>query len=172
MDIMYVGNVAVLHVVDKGKHLSAAKFPRDISENTICTALFECWATIYTEIKNRIRVDAGKNFAEKFIDIAKVSEIMVEPSGIEAHSSLGIGDRYHQPLRNTFRKMKLDFPNAGDTMLRAKSVQAINDTLCREVCVSSTLVFVLYPSLNIYRKGMNPNATLEVRTRAAGTARK
>ena len=139
-----------------GTHFSAPKFLRNVSTSTIWSSLVYCWAAIYTGLPSRIRVDAGKNFADRFIDIAKASDIKVDPSSIESHSSLGIDETYQQPLRNTFRKLKLDFPTAGDTTLLAMSVKAMIDTLGPEGCVPSTLVFGVYPSLNIFGKGMKP----------------
>ena len=41
VDIMYVGNVPVLHILDEGSPFSVAKFLRDVSENTIWTARME-----------------------------------------------------------------------------------------------------------------------------------
>lgn len=172
VDIMYIGSFPVLHIVDEATHFSAAKFLRDIFTSTIWAALIECWASIYVGIPNRIRLDAGKNFGGKFSDIAKASDIRVDSSDIEAHSSLGIGERYHHPLRSTFRKLKLDFPNAGDTKSIAMSVKAMNYSPGPEGCVPSSLVFGIYPSPNIFGRSMNPKVTLEVLARLAEAVRK
>lgn len=92
--------------------------------------------------------------------IAIASEITVEPSGIEAQSNLD-----HQPPRKTFRKLKLDFQDAGDTKLLAISVKGMHDKLGPDVCVPSKPVFRVYPSLNIFGKGISPKETLEVLAR-------
>ena len=92
-------------------------------------------ASIYTGFPNRIRVDAGSNFGESFINLAKASNVELDPSGIEAHSSLRIRERYHQPLRNTFRKLKLEYDQVQDSTLFGMTVKAMNDTLGPEGCV-------------------------------------
>lgn len=50
-------------------------------------------------------------------------------SGIESHNTIGIEERYHQPLRNTFGKLKFAYQNVSDTTLLALSVKAFNDTI-------------------------------------------
>lgn len=115
IDIMYIGNDPVLHVVNEGTRFGAARFLRDVSTKTIWTTLLECWATIYTGLPNRIIVDQGSQFGDLFISIGEASNVMVERTGIEAHSSLGLVERYHQPLRNTYRKIIADHPTVTRT---------------------------------------------------------
>ena len=51
-------------------------------------------------------VDEGAQFRDKFAELAKLHDFKVEKSGIQSHNSLGIGERYHKPLRNTYRMLK------------------------------------------------------------------
>lgn len=44
--------------------------------------------------------DQGNNLGDLFVDVAAISNIKVESTGIEAHGTLGIGERYHQSLRS------------------------------------------------------------------------
>ena len=53
----------------------------------------------------------------------------MDPSGIEAHYSLGIGEGYHLPLCNTFCKLKLQYYKVQDSALLAMLVKFMNDTL-------------------------------------------
>eukprot|EP00171_Calliarthron_tuberculosum_P000830 IDg830t1 len=94
-------------------------------------------------ITNRMLVDQGSALGkgESFASIATRSNVQVDSTGIEAQSSLGICERYHQPLRNTFRKMRIDFPRAPKELLLQLSVKAMNDTLGPEGIVPSLLVF-------------------------------
>lgn len=43
----------------------------------------------------------------------------------------------------------------------------MNETVGPESCVPSTLVFGVYPSLNIFDQGMNQKAVLKVREKVA-----
>jgi len=109
---------------------------------------------------------------DKFIHIARCAEVKVDKTGIEAHSSLGIGERYHQPLRTAFRKLKHENPILPDELLLQLSVQAMNNTLGPEGLVPSALVFGEFPSLRMLGEPMNPKATLESRAAVAQSARR
>ncbi len=84
-------------------------------------------ATLYTGLPNRILVDQDSNLGNLFVDVASVSNVKVESTGIEAHGSLGIGERYHKPLRQPFRKIKVEYPQADLELVLQLSVEAMND---------------------------------------------
>ena len=65
----------------------------------------------------------------------------MDRTGIEAHSSLGVGERCHQLLRQTYRKIMVDHPTADSETSFAFSVKAMNDTHGPEGLVPSALVF-------------------------------
>ena len=60
---------------------------------------------IYTGLPNRMLVDQRTNFGDAFKTLGAQANISVGSTGVEAHSSLGLVERYHQPLRQTFRKI-------------------------------------------------------------------
>ena len=131
MDIMYIGTSPVLHVVDGETEFSAASFLRTASSDEIWATCLKCWATIYTGLPNRLMVDQGSAFgkSESFISIVNTANFDLQTTGIEAHSILGIGERYHQPLRNTFRKLFDAYPSQDKTLLLQCAVKGMNDTL-------------------------------------------
>ena len=145
VDVMTIDGKKVLHVVDEGTRFSAARFLDDESTVTVWKTLIECWVAIYTGLPNRIIVDQGSNFGPTFIHMAHQRGVDVEQTGIESHNSLGIGERYHQPLRQTFRKILAEQPKADPSLALAVSVKALNDTLDPEGYVPSALVFGEYP---------------------------
>ena len=120
----------------------------------------------------KIRVDQGTAFGEGFISLAKASDVKVVRTGIESHSSVGIGKRYHAPLRSTFRKLKLEYANVSPCLLLSVAVFAMNNTLGPEGVVPSVLVFGESPSLRTLHEAPIPKATLLDRARIANTARK
>eukprot|EP00171_Calliarthron_tuberculosum_P022911 IDg22911t1 len=136
---MYIESTPILHIVDEGTHFSAANFLSSISVECIWDSILNSWATIYTGMPNRMLVDQGSAFgkSDAFISIATRSNVQVETTGIEAHNSLGLGERYHQPLRNTFRKLRIEYPTAPKELLLKLSVKSMNDTLGPEGLVPS-----------------------------------
>lgn len=167
MDVMYLGNSPVLHIVDDGTKFSAARFLPDMSTQTIWETLMQCWASIYTGLPNRILVDQGSNMgkSEPFISLAARANVEVQFTGTEAHSSLGAGERYHEPLRTVMRKLNLDFPGVNKSLLLQMAVKAANDTLGPEGLVPSSLVFGELP--RIYTPSETPERRDTLGQRAA-----
>ena len=67
IDLMYIDNCAILHVVDTATRFSAATFLDKHGENYgqsvdgIWLALNACWVTLYTGYPNRLRTDQGQH---------------------------------------------------------------------------------------------------------------
>ena len=91
---------------------------------------------------------------------------------MEAYSSIGLGERYHQPLRQTFRNIMAAHPKNLPAGVLAASVKAMIDTLGPEGLVPSALVFGEFPP--VIKKSEAPAARLKLRERAsvAKSARK
>lgn len=172
LDVMYLDGKPVLHLVDNYTHFSAARFLPDMSTNTIWETIVTSWASVYTGLPNSIRVDQGSQLKDSFITIGRASGVEVNRSGVEAHNALGIGERYHHPLRNTFRKLKIAYPKVSDSTLLSMSVKAMNDTLGPEGLVPSALVFGEYPSLRVFGETPQPKATVAARAILAKEARR
>lgn len=170
MDIMYIGHKPVLHVVDAATRFSAAPVLSDVNTTSVWAAFVECWASVYVGLPNRIRADRGSCFGDNFYTIAKGANIDVARSVIEAHSSLGIGEQYHQPLRNTFRKAKiLMASHIPESSILAMCVKAMSDTLGPKGLVSSALVFRVYPFTHVLEEPKDPKSTLQERAKLANT---
>lgn len=87
-----------------------------------------------------------------------LSNVEVQRTDIEAHSSLSLGERYHQPLRNTYRKIMCELPKCNPRQALAACVKAVNNTLRPERLVPLALVFVEFP------KVVTPSEEVSVRT--------
>ena len=127
---------------------------------------------IYTGLPNRILVDQGSNLGDLFINLGEISNVEVQRTGIEAHSSLGLGERYHHPLRHTYRKILCENPKVEPRQALAASVKAMNDTLGPEGLVPSALVFGEYPKAYTRSETPPPRSTLVERASIAKSARK
>lgn len=172
MDVMYIDGKPVLHIVDDGTHFGAARFLPDVSTGTIWSTLLKCWSTIYSGLPNRILTEQGTAFGDSFVYLAAVCNVQVDHTGVEAHSSLGLGERYHQPLRNTFRKLKLDFPSVDNDILLQLSIKSMNDTLGLEGLVPSALMFGEFPQVVRSATSPSPRSTLASSAQVAIAARK
>ena len=107
-------------------------------------------------------VDEGAQFSATFSDLAKLHDINVEKSGIQSHNSLGIGERYHKPQRDTYRKLKIHLPSMQHQFLLTMAVKAMNETLVPEGTVPYALIF----------GKIVPRLTLAERVKAALKARR
>ena len=58
---------------------------------------------------------------------------------------MGIGERYHVPLRNTYLKLHQEHPDVHADIILVIGTKAINDTLGSEGVVTSVLVFGEFP---------------------------
>ena len=171
VDMMFIDGAPVLHIIDEGTKFSAARFLPNQQTGTIWKTILECWAVIYTGLPHRILTDQGSNFGDAFVEIGRAHNVEVQRTGVEAHSSLGLGERYHGPLRNTYRKLRISYPNADKALTLAMAVKAMNDTLGPEGIVPSALVFGEYPQVFTESEDPLPRATLDERAKMAEEAR-
>lgn len=82
----------------------------------------------------------GQSDRSLFIHFALISNVSVDKTEIAAHSSLDVGDRSHQQLRQTFRKIMSSHSSTDPKILLAFAVKAMNDTMGSECLVPSALV--------------------------------
>lgn len=172
MDVLFLNSKPVLHIVDEGTRFSAARLLPDYSTNTIWKTILECWAAVYTRLPNRMLVDQARCFGDSFIHLAAIANMAVERIGVEAHSSLGLGERYHQPLRTTYRKIICAHPKTEPQLSIALAVKSMNDSLGPEGLVPSLLVFGEYPKVATRSEIPTTKLTLGERSKVAVIARK
>jgi hypothetical protein len=77
---------------------------------------------------------------KRFTDLSKIKLVQ---SGVEAHNYLGVGERYHNPLRRVYHKVRKDFPSMSLGLALRLAVKAMNDTMGPYGLVPSLLVFVM-----------------------------
>jgi len=172
IDIMYLEGRPVLHIVDAATRFSAARFLTKVSTESVWEAIIMCWSSVYTGLPHCIRVDEGTQFRKIFAELSALHDVEIKKSGIQSHNSLGVGERYHKPLRDTYRKLKLDHPSMQRQVLLAVAVKAMNDTLGPEGVVPSALVFGEFPSLRTFEGPVIPRPSLAERALAAQEARR
>ena len=94
--------------------------------------------------------DEGTQHRDIFGELSTIYDTDVHKSGTESHNSLGISERYHEPLCKTFLKLFEDHPSLKKDFLLAIATKAINDTLGPEGIVPFALVFGEFPSIRAF----------------------
>ena len=148
LDLMWLDKKPVLHVVDTNTHFSAAMFLPGKTTADIWNCFLSCWATVYIGHPDRFRVDQESVFTGKeFAQLTAREGIVLQLSGIQSHNAIGVGERYHAPLRRIYEKVKLEVPNVNQHLALQIAVKAMNDTMGPEGLVPSLLVFGVLPRM-------------------------
>lgn len=90
---------------------------------------------------NTYIVDPASYFRHPFADISDICSVKFHSNGGEANSSLNIGERLHQPLHQTSRKLSINHSMIAAKLLLILAVKALNDTIGSDAVVPSALFF-------------------------------
>ena len=156
MDLMFTEGKAILHIVDTAIRFSSAIFLYSQGQNYgqsvngIWFAFLVAWCTLYTGFPNRIKTGAGSVLTlPRWKEMAESVGIELQTSEVEAHNSLGIGERLHEPLRRIYRKIIFEFLQIDRNIALKLSIKAMNDTNGDNGLVPSLVVFGIIPRFPI-----------------------
>lgn len=156
LDLMLLNERAVLHVVDTATRFSAATFLDSNGESYgqsvegLWLAFVQTWCTVYPGYPNRLRTDQGSVFTSiRWKQLTDLNGIELRIFGVQAHSSLEIGERLHEPLRRIYQKIRQDYPNVVPGLVLKVAVKAMNDTIGENGLVPTRLVFGVIPRVPI-----------------------
>jgi len=170
LDLMYLDGKPVLHVVDKDTLFSAATLLQGETVEAVWWAYTRSWVYAYAGHPEAMHTDQGPQFvAAGWRALVHAAGTRHIESGVESHNSLGAGERYHAVLRNIYRRVKRDHPDAPLEVVLALTVSAMNQTMGPHGLVPTLLVFGLIPRIPV--SPLRLAAQLD-RMRAADTARK
>ena len=88
-----------------------------------------CSSIVYTRLTNHVMVNEGCQFRNVLEELASIHEFKLGKSGIQSHHSLRIVERYDKPLRDEYRKHKLDYLKMQRQVILALANRGIDDTL-------------------------------------------
>lgn len=116
--IMLLDGKAVIHIVSTATRFSAVKFI-DIHSmnygryvNGIWIAFVMTWSLVYKGYPNSQRIDKGSVLVlGEWKLLADTNEIQFWHSGIEAHRSSEIGEKYQNSLRQNYRQIRFTHPS-------------------------------------------------------------
>ena len=108
-----------------------------------------CWVATYNGYPDSVRSDAGSVFTIKSWN-ARTSQVgvAVQVVPVESSNSMGVGERYHDPLRRIYRKIEMEHPRHPKEIILALANKAMNDTMGPEGLVPSLLVFGVIPRVS------------------------
>lgn len=149
-DVFYIEGKPILHVVDEVTYFQSARWLKDMSAETLWTALRMCWIDVYLGPPDIIAHDAGKNFmAAAFQSNADMLIITTKSIPIEAAHSMSIVERYHAPIRRAYKIICDEAPDMDKDTALQMSVKAINDSVGPDGLVPTLLVFGALPRLGL-----------------------
>lgn len=150
VDILYIDETPVIHVVDEATRFQAARFLPSMASSSVWEALRECWFDTYLGPPDIITHDARTNFTStEFRQYTKSLIIFVKEVPVEAANSIGIVGRYHLPHRRAYQiiKAELDQGNRNKAGILQMAVKAVNDTAGPNGIVPTLLVFGAFPRI-------------------------
>ena len=148
MDVLFIDGKPVLQVVDEATVFQAARFLKSMSAIDAWRAFRSCWIDVYLGPPAVVVHDPGTNFHSKeFRGEAMAMNIESKVMPVEAHHSVGIVERYHIPLKRTFKILTRELPQLPKEEILQMSVKAINDTAGPDGLVPTLLVFGAYPRM-------------------------
>lgn len=114
MDLMWFDSKPVFHILYTATRLSSVMFLNSNGVNYgqsvegVWSVFIETCCIMYTGYPNRLRANQDSVFrSERWENITDILGIELRLSGFRAHSSIGIGDKVHDPLRRINKKAKL-----------------------------------------------------------------
>ena len=148
LDLMYLDNAAVLHVVDKDTKFSAATFLSNETAKETWNTFMRIRVCTYIGFPDVMATDQGPQFkSDRWSNLLNLAGITHHPSGFQSHNAFGVGERYHSFLRGIYRKARQQHPQLENEHILALSVMAMNDTAGYHVLVPTLLVFGAMPRL-------------------------
>ena len=150
VDVLYIDRDPILHVVDDSTCFQAARWLDNISAKHTWDKLRECWIDTYIGPPEYIVHDAGTNFmAKEFKQHATSMSIQTKAVPVEAHHSIGKVERFHTPLRRSFKIIQEETEDIGvsKTAMLQMAIKAINDTAGPNGLVPTLLVFGTFPRM-------------------------
>ena len=170
LDLMYLENTPVLHVVDKDTKFSAAAFLEKETADATWNTFMSIWVCVYIGFPDSMATDQGPQFkSQRWNTLLLLAGIKHFQSGVQSHNALGVGERYHSFLRDIYRKVQLQHPGIGRSHCLSLSLKAMNDTAGYHGLVPTLLVFGAMPRIPI--TPMDLPAQMD-RMRAIESARK
>jgi hypothetical protein len=105
---------------------------------------------VHTGYPRKTRTDAGTIFtSDTWKHFHESNGIVLQVSGVESHSSIGLGERMHSPLRRVYNKILMKYPHLHRSLILKLAIKATNNTIGIGGIAPSMLVFGCIPRFPI-----------------------
>ena len=152
VNIMYIDNHFVLHVIDENTKFQTIKWLKEISAKHTWKMLKLCWIDVYLNSFDFIHHDAGKNFISKeFRQYAASMTIITKAVPVEAHWSIEIVERSHPVLKRTYKMIMKNLTIDAKISKKIKLqmiVKTVNDIAETNGLVFTLLIFGAYSCMH------------------------
>jgi hypothetical protein len=153
VDVMYIENHLILHVVDDVTRFQVARWLQSINARHTWDMLRLCWIDVYLDLFDHILTDADKNFASReFRQFVTSMTIITKVVSMKAHWSIDVIKRYHVELRRAYQ-MIFENLNTESTINKEivlqMIVKAINDTIDSDELMLILLIFETYICMHV-----------------------
>lgn len=111
IDIVWINDYPVLHVIDDHTGFRNAVFLRSKSAEDIWSPFMACWASTYVGLPNVTRSDQESVVSsKKFWELSTADRIQLKFTGVSAHNSTGRLEQAHGTIRRIFRILIAEHP--------------------------------------------------------------
>lgn len=151
VDIIYIDDSPILHVIDKATRFQAARWLNNIFAKHTWETLRLCWIDVYIGLPDPITHNAGSNFDSKeFCQYATSMAIATKSVPVEAHWLIGMVERYHAVLQRAYKVIADDLQGCGlsKEIILQMAVKAINNIIGPNDLVPTFLVFEAYSRMS------------------------
>lgn len=154
MDLVFLEGKALLLHLDTTTGFSAATFldshggKHGQSVEGVLLSFVMSWCSMYTGYFHRLRADEGSIFmSARLKPPTDMHGIQLRRSEIRTHSSLGVGERYQEPLRRLHWKILFNHPKVPTAYTLRGAVKAVNETIGERELVPSGLALRNMPDV-------------------------
>jgi hypothetical protein len=150
VDVMYIENHLILHVVDDVTRFQVARWLQSINARHIRDMLRLCWMNVYLDLFDHILINVDKNFASKeFRQFFISMTIIIKTVFVEIHWSIDVVKRYHAELRRTYQMIFENLEIVSKEIALQIIVKAINDTIKSDDLMLILLMFEAYSCMHV-----------------------
>lgn len=129
MDLMSLNSKTVLHIVCKDTLLGPAVFVNIDSTGNVWSTFFHYLINLYVDHSTTTHAEFVPQFhSEKWNHLPKSCDVKRHTSGAESHNALGVRERYHEYLRQVYRKVRAEHKGLDLYGALSLSIRAINCT--------------------------------------------
>jgi hypothetical protein len=151
LDIFFLDATPLLHVICRGIRFSATAFLSEKTFASVGRIFLHIWVYAYLGPPHELLVDHGTEVTSSlFRRRCRETGIHLVFAPVDSHSSLGLVERMHGPVRRIYQKLlmkKTSNETKSRELLLSAATKALNDTACVNGLEPTFLVFGVLPNI-------------------------